>query len=138
VGNDGIIRPFNFGNEYEDNVGSGKILFNILWKLNVKREDIYITNLIKCSYNEKLRKNIQKYFAECFFLTKLEIALVKPKIIFLLGNEVHQFFETHKLMSIIPEQIIAISHPAFIYRSPGFKTKYEGIIKHHLTEAGLI
>lgn len=127
VGKDGIIRPFNFGSPSENKVGSGQILFSILKELGVEREDIYITNLIKCSYNDELKPNINEYFEACYPLLKLEIELIKPKIIFLLGNLVTEFMKMK--MGVDNENVFSIWHPAYIYRNRSMLDTYKKKIK---------
>jgi uracil-DNA glycosylase family 4 len=144
VGSDGIIRPFNYGNESENSIGSGKMLFDALWKLKVRREDVYITNLIKCSYDDERKKRIKNHFECCYPMTLIEIDVVIPKVIFLLGNLVRDFFidrvkigEKTKLGT----WVFAIPHPAWVYRNRWNEevvNVYRETIYYNLKESGYL
>ena len=70
---------------------AGKLLDKILEAVSIKREDIYITNIIKCM----LPKNRipKEYEVEaCREFIEAEIALVNPRIIVTLGEMASQFF----------------------------------------------
>lgn len=126
-GKDNKIRPFNFNTEYENKVGSGKMLFNILWELGVNRNDLYFTNLIKCSYDESNKNRIEQFAFHCNGYLYKELYLVKPKIVFLLGNITAKNFgvKMHDYKLIGDIYFCAIFHPAYINRSHSKKENYK-------------
>jgi len=73
-------------------VGSaGKILASLLEKINLKRENVYITNVIKC----RPPLNRDPLFEEkdcCSDYLQKEIAVIKPRIIVLLGRHAMDYF----------------------------------------------
>lgn len=70
---------------------SGKVFDELMNHINIKRENIYITNLIKC-FLPKCRKPRSDEINTCFELyLRKEIELVKPEIIVTLGYHVSKF-----------------------------------------------
>ena len=63
---------------------AGKILDDILTKLGVSRQDVYITNIVKCRPPEN-RKPHRSEIAICKKLLKQEIREVNPDYVLLLG-----------------------------------------------------
>lgn len=64
---------------------AGKFLENALKKFNKKREDFFITSIIKC-YPPKNRKPKQHEINTCLPYTIKQIETIKPKAILLLGE----------------------------------------------------
>lgn len=70
---------------------SGKIFDELMDRINLKREDIYLTNLIKC-FLPKCRKPKADELNTCYDLyLKKELELIKPQIIVTLGYHVSKF-----------------------------------------------
>ena len=76
--------------EIEDREGkmfigpSGKIFDRLLQKAKIQREDIYITNLIKC-YLPKCRRPSKNEIEQCSAYLNTEIETIDPQIIVTLG-----------------------------------------------------
>jgi len=113
--------PFNFFNEelYDGegmNVASRvrKALEEMLKTAGIDRENVFITNIMKCS-TPKDREPENEEIAACFNWFNEEIAAIKPKMIICLGQKVSSFFalkpmESQKQGNTI---IIASYHPAY-------------------------
>jgi DNA polymerase len=75
----------------EDEVGipfcgkAGKILDNLLKSISIKRENIYITSVLKCR-PPKNRKPTKIEIENCGVYLKKQIQIINPKIICCLGN----------------------------------------------------
>ena len=63
---------------------SGKVLDELLSITNINREDIYMTNLVKCML-PKYRKPKQDEIEICSKYLDKEIEIINPKILFPLG-----------------------------------------------------
>src|SRR4051812_37920308 len=59
---------------------AGKLLDELLASINLKRSDVYITNVVKFRPPEN-RDPTPEEKAACLPFLKLEIALIKPKVI---------------------------------------------------------
>ena len=76
---------------HEDQTGhpfwgaAGKILDNLLNKVNLKRENIYITNILKCRPPHNRDPKTEEIEACVPFLDR-QIDIIQPKIICTLGN----------------------------------------------------
>jgi DNA polymerase len=116
-------------------VGSaGKIFDKLLKSIDLKREDIYITNVVKC-HPPGNRKPTKEEIEKCSRYLEKQISLIKPRIIATLGNVALQWickkFEI-KLESIssVHGKIVEIKtdydkvyfiplyHPAFAVYNP--------------------
>jgi len=64
---------------------AGKILDELLKDINLKREEVYITNIVKCR-PPKNRDPKKEEIEECKFFLDQQIDLIKPKIICPLGR----------------------------------------------------
>ena len=71
---------------------AGKFLDELLASIGYKREDVYITNIVK--YRPPGNRDPEpEEKAVCLPWVKLELALIKPKVIVPLGKHaLHQFF----------------------------------------------
>lgn len=87
---------------------SGKILDELLESAGIKREDVYITNILKCRPSNNRNPKAEEISACVLYLDK-QIELINPKIICTLGN-----FST-----------------AFILEKYGLKDEIKGISKIH-------
>lgn len=114
---------------------AGQLLTRMLAVIGIQRDEVYITNTVKCRPPEN-RKPTPMEMAACRPYLERQIALVQPRLLValggvaaqsLLGNEqpisrlrgaIHAYnLETR------PETIalIATYHPAFLLRSPQYK-----------------
>lgn len=115
---------------------AGKLLDKILFQINLKREDIYITNIVK--YRPPQNRPPKPQEIESFrpYLEK-ELEIINPKIVITLGRfAMEKFFPEEKITNIhgIPKQIkigklnltlIPMYHPAAALRSTKMKQALE-------------
>lgn len=64
---------------------AGQLLSSVLQDLGIKREDIYITNIIKCRPPQN-RNPEEEEMDSCINYLRNQVILIKPKIIVLLGS----------------------------------------------------
>lgn len=89
-------------------VGSaGKFLDQMLETINLKREDIYITNIVKCRPPNN-RDPLPEEKEEFWPWLLAQIKLINPKLIVTLGR--------HSLSSFIPEPIMSKVHGTVLRR----------------------
>jgi len=128
--------------EKEDKVGrmfvgpSGKVLDELLNKAGIKRDEIYMTNLIKCMLPD-YRKPKQDEIEACGYYLEEEIKLINPEILAPLGyyatcyifqrygilppsrTEFSKVFG--KLFLAEDKKILPLPHPATCLYNPDFK-----------------
>lgn len=108
---------------------AGKLMDKILASVNLKRKELYITNVIKCrpSGNRAPRQN---EFEACVSILSSEIELIQPKVIVTLGSTATKYL-------INPEEsitnvrgkwfkrgdlyILPTFHPAYLLRNEKMK-----------------
>jgi DNA polymerase len=114
---------------------SGKLLTQVLHNAGIKREDVFITNIVKCRppFNKTpIIKDIPK---STLNLLRKQIQIIQPKILVTLGsiaakvilNEQHLKI-THARGKIFTKgnfKIISIYHPAYILRNQNLKKIWE-------------
>ncbi len=128
--------------EMEDREGrmfvgpSGKVLDELLKSAGIKRQEIYMTNLIKCML-PNYRKPKQDEIKACSYYLDEEIKLINPKILVPLGYYATCYiFQKHgmslsskqKFSSIYErlflagdKKIFPLPHPATVLYNPNFK-----------------
>ncbi len=112
------VKNLNEDYPLKEDTNSGKIIKEIETKLpNI---NYYKTNLVKClplDKNKKIRYPSKKEMQACINNLIKEIEVLKPKIIFLLGNNVstyiEHYFKQEKIS--INSKIKKIKHPSYIY-----------------------
>ncbi len=87
---------------------SGKVLDDLLESIGLKRQDIYLTNIVKC-HPPKNRDPFPEEQESCIAYLKYETLLIKPKIIVCLGRIAAQRI-------IRPDYRITREHGTFLYR----------------------
>lgn len=108
---------------------AGKLMDKILDAVNLKREDLYITNVIKCRPPGNRVPN-QNEFEACVSILRAEIELIEPKVIVTLGSTATKYL-------IDPEESITnvrgkwfkrgdifflpTFHPAYLLRNENMK-----------------
>ncbi|MDD2776668.1 MAG: uracil-DNA glycosylase family protein [Gallionella sp.] len=110
------------------NTNSGRLIHDI--EKGLDDTLFYRTNLVKCLplSNSKIRYPTSQEAQACFHNLLLEISILKPKFVFLLGKQVSDF--VHKKNGIKPSnpkfffdyqpihflgtQVISIHHPSYI------------------------
>lgn len=108
---------------------AGQLLNNMLAAIDFEREDIYITNIVKCR-PPKNRTPTQQEMNTCLPILRQQIRLIKPKIIVLLGGASLKGLIDSR-MKITKERgtwierkgvhIIPTYHPAYLLRNPAKK-----------------
>ncbi len=84
---------------------AGKVLDVLLNSINLKREDIYIANVIKCRPPNN-RKPTQKEIKACTPYLDKQISIIRPKVIGCLGNYATDYIM--KKYGLTPEGISRI------------------------------
>ncbi len=118
--------------EKEDNVGlpfvgpSGQKLTLWLKEIGIQREDIYITNVVKCRPPHNREPTIEEV-SKCRKFLDFQVEFIKPTIILLLGNIALEYF-TGERKGIMKRRGIVFSyknilvlptyHPSFILSNP--------------------
>ena len=126
---DKIGRPF---------VGrSGKLLTGIIENgMKIKREDVYISNIVKCRPTINLEGKTDRApekdeINNCCFILEKQIEIIEPKVIITLGNpatrfmlntkqgitKIHGIFGEYKNIKVMP-----IYHPSYVLRNGGEKS----------------
>jgi uracil-DNA glycosylase len=105
---------------------AGQLLTKIIEAINLKREDVYIANVIKCRPPEN-RNPEPDEVATCEPLLFRQVDAIKPKVIVALGTfAAHALLKTDTAISRLRgrtynfrgSQLICTFHPAFLLRSP--------------------
>jgi DNA polymerase len=110
---------------------SGKLLNNMLRALGLQREQVFISNILKCRPLDD-RDPLPAEIAQCEPYLQRQIALVAPKVILAMGGvaahsllqvktpvtklrgELHHYGET---------PLVVTYHPAYLLRKPSEKAK---------------
>lgn len=120
---------------------SGKVLNNLLNKNNVRREELYMTNLVKCMLPD-YRKPKQDEIGKCSNYLDSEIKLIDPTVLVPLGyyatkyifkkynldisSSKKEFYKLYgKLFLSNSQRILPLQHPVAILYNPSIK----GVIK---------
>jgi len=110
---------------------AGQLLNAMLQALNLKREQVYIANVLKCRPPNNRDPQPQEV-GQCEPYLARQIALVNPKIIVALGRHaVHNLLKTDLALGKLRGQklsyngipLLATYHPAYLLRNPVDKRK---------------
>jgi len=105
---------------------AGQLLTKIIESINLKREDVYICNVLKCRPPENRNPEPDEVAACNPFLRK-QLAAIRPKIVCCLGTFAAQtVLQTAapisrlrgKFFDMDGMRVIATFHPAYLLRSP--------------------
>lgn len=105
---------------------AGKLLDALLAQINLTRDDVYITNIVKCRPPNN-RNPLPEEINACIGYLKKQIELINPEIIVTLGNVPARvlikpnFFitkERGKIFGVDGRIIYPTFHPAAILRNP--------------------
>jgi len=108
---------------------AGQLLNKILAAINLDRDDVYITNILKCRPPQN-RDPQESEIRCCENYLKRQIALIKPSYICALGRISAQWLlQTNATLGAIRAgeyyyegiRVIATYHPAALLRNPNFK-----------------
>jgi uracil-DNA glycosylase len=118
---DALGRPF---------VGqAGKLLDEIIQAIGLRREDVYITNIVKCRPPQN-RKPLPDEMAACLPYLHRQIALIRPKVIVALGGTAGEaLLNSRKSLGELRGKVhsyggiplVATYHPAALLRNPNWK-----------------
>ena len=105
---------------------AGQLLTKIIESINLKREDVYICNVLKCRPPEN-RNPEPDEVAACNPFLKKQLAAIRPKVVCCLGTFAAQtVIQTAapisrlrgKFFDLDGMRVIATFHPAYLLRSP--------------------
>lgn len=108
---------------------AGQLLNKILAAIELKREDVYITNILKCR-PPKNRDPQETEVRQCESYLKQQIELIQPKVICALGRISAQWLlQTNAPLGTLRAgeyfyegiRILPTYHPAALLRNPAFK-----------------
>ena len=108
---------------------AGQLLTKILLAIDLKRDEVYIGNIIKCRPPEN-RNPEEDEIKACFPFLKKQIKIIKPKIICTLGSfATHTILETQTPISKLRGKfyeydgikVMPTYHPAYLLRNPNKK-----------------
>jgi len=108
---------------------AGKLLSTLLESIGLKREDIYITNVVKFRPPENRDPTPEEKEA-CLPFLKMEIAIIKPKVLVPLGRHALMHFfsklsisDAHGKPHTLKDgtTVFPIYHPAAALHNPGLR-----------------
>ena len=124
---------------------AGRLLTQIIQAMGLRREDVYICNVIKCRPPEN-RTPEKDEIATCSPFLLRQLAVIRPKVIVCLGNVAAQtLLGTHKPISHYRGQwfdfrgsrLIATYHTAYLLRNPSAKAEVWADLKKVMGVLGL-
>jgi uracil-DNA glycosylase len=112
---------------------AGKLLNLMLNAIDISREQIFITNIIKCRPPNN-RDPLTHEVAACSPYLQQQIALIKPKLVVVLGRiAAHYLLDTKTALGSLRSKLhyygqyqtplIVTYHPAYLLRNPADKKK---------------
>lgn len=110
---------------------AGLLLSAMLFALGLERDDIYISNVLKCRPPNN-RDPRPEEVSQCEVFLRAQINLIKPKVIIALGRHAaHSLLTTDKTLSSLRGQthdfhgtpLVVTYHPAYLLRTPADKNK---------------
>lgn len=130
-----IMFITDFPATLEDNTGkifvgrSGELLTKMIENvLNIKREDTYITNIVKCKPISATIGSKEANLCKSYLFKQIE--LVRPKIIVTLGELSYQYLTNEEIslnkirgqsLNYKDAVLIPTFHPSFLLRNPSSK-----------------
>jgi uracil-DNA glycosylase len=124
---------------------AGKLLTQMIEAMGLRRDDVYIANVVKCRPPEN-RTPEKDEVATCSPFLLRQLAAIAPKVIVCLGNVASQsLLGTTKSISQYRGQwidyrgsrLIATYHPAYLLRNPAAKSDVWLDLKKVMVELGL-
>lgn len=119
---------------------SGRLLNDILKECGIKREDVYILNILKCRPPNN-RTPTQRESDNCKVFLDLQLQVIRPDFILCLGSCAAQnLLETEQAISTLRKQIfkypgenaikvVCTYHPSYALRNPSAKVEIWNDIK---------
>lgn len=114
---------------------AGKLLTQILESVSISRDDLYITNIVKCRPPENRVPELDEVVA-CSNLLETQITLINPSLIVLLGNaSLKAILKTNEGITRLRGKwfdwngiaVMPMFHPSYLLRNSSAK---EGSPKH--------
>lgn len=108
---------------------AGELLTRMIKAMGLRREEVYITNVLKCRPPNNRNPRPEEIKACIPFLLR-QMEIIKPKIICALGTFAAQtFLETNEKITALRGKfhqwkgikVMPTFHPAFLLRNPGYK-----------------
>lgn len=133
---------------------AGQLLTRMIVAMNLKREDVYICNVIKCRPPEN-RTPAQEEIAACSPYLFEQLRIIQPEVICALGapaaqtllgttegigrlrGRFHDFYPSGSPLEGSPIPLMPTYHPAYLLRSPGEKRKAWEDLKLIMQRLGL-
>ena len=111
---------------------AGKFLSDLLASIGMKREEVFITNVVKCRPPQN-RDPEQDELKACNDYLERQIALINPKVIVTLGRfSMEKFFPGAKISAIHGQArtiggrlVVAMFHPAAALHQPQYRSSIE-------------
>lgn len=126
----GEAPGFNEDQEGKPFVGkAGQLLDNILNAIELSRENVFITNVVKCRPPNN-RDPQPDEWRTCNFILKRQIEIIKPQLILILGRiAANVLLEKEdsisklrgKVYQVFDAKAVVTYHPAALLRNPGLK-----------------
>jgi len=139
---DAKVLLIGLGPGYNENLqgspfvgAAGKFLDELLGLANLKREDVFITNIMKCYLPNNFAT--QEEIETCTPYLERQIEIIRPKVIITLGNVATSFIfekfglkvqrigeihgEIFKVDNLFKTRIIPMYHPASALYNPNMK-----------------
>ncbi|MFN6991439.1 MAG: uracil-DNA glycosylase [Fervidobacterium sp.] len=106
---------------------AGQLLTKILESVNIKREDVYITNVVKCRPpDNRTPKELEIKYCSHFLIAQIE--LINPRLIVPLGSTAAKFFlgKEENISKIRGNEftwkggiiVFPMFHPSYLLRNP--------------------
>ena len=126
---------------------TGKLLSAMLKAMGYQRNEVYLSNIVKCKTAENKEPSEQQS-ASCESYLLRQISLLKPKLILILGNAAAQsLLKTKSTMSRLRGQlhyidgvsspILVSYHPTYLLAAPNEKRKAWEDLQFAMKELGL-
>ena len=123
---------------------AGQLLNRMIIAMGLKREDVYIANILKCRPPGNRQPRPDEVIA-CIPYLKRQIAIIQPKLIVCLGGvAAHNLLQNEDPVGRLRNQwheyegvpLLVTFHPAYLLRSPGEKAKAWEDMKTVLNKLG--
>jgi len=110
---------------------AGRLLTKIIEAMGMKRQDVYIANVLKCRPPGN-RNPLPSEIAECLPFLRKQLEIIKPKIVVALGSiAARALLQTNlsigqmrgKIFNYEGTRLLATYHPAYLLRNPYDKAK---------------
>jgi DNA polymerase len=124
---------------------AGQLLTKIIEAMGLKRDEVYIANILKCRPPNN-RIPLPDEIAACEDIVKRQVAIINPKVICTLGKFASQtLLKTQAPISVLRGHfqeyngipVMPTFHPAYLLRNPADKKLVWSDMKKVMKELGL-